>query len=488
MGRHPDVNDRGFALLAVLMLVCILSLLGMTSLQLATQEMTGTRALQEEHTAHHAAEAAVGMVMEWFHDPAAALQGPEARLLSKQLVDGYGQPAFVDAHGVSQFRGTADRPDILFDASIPQHDQLLNDAATGWFRSLQGMARILKLQVYGPVRPGLLCTVEVVAAAGQRGHIKKTVAVEFGTYSIPPLRAAIQTAGIGASLPPASSSSILVHWGDLKSGGNVRLISQQDVPEKTSQASVSGQPYGEMSYPQDRWFDMWVGGEVIFDRPQSWETQTLPGNLHVNQNPMPGLKMDQWQYETLKRMAIQFGSYYGLDRDGRLHPGGVIHPGEGVAADEVLSARGVGDHHGLVFIDTLDQQPPRIDNLGTLKLNGEYLEGMFVMNAHVIWNPTSSTKFVPALSPPPEEQQSMGLRIPVQLSAINLRGVLYTAGDLVYCGRPRVYGGIMTEGALSSCTDQHALLEVWYDHDLGEGLHRGVPIVYVAPGTWHAKL
>ena len=44
----------------------------MTSFQLATQEMTGTRALQEEHTAHHAAEAAVEMVMEWFHDPAAA--------------------------------------------------------------------------------------------------------------------------------------------------------------------------------------------------------------------------------------------------------------------------------------------------------------------------------------------------------------------------------------------------------------------------------
>ena len=469
------------------MLVCIYSSRNDIG-TLAAQEMIGTRALQEEHTAHHAAEAALEMVMEWFHDPAASLQGPEARLLSKQLINGYGQPAFVDEHGVSQFRGTADRPDILFDARIPQHDQLLNDAATGLFRSLRGMARILKLQVYGPVRPGLLCTVEVVAAAGRGGHIKKTVSVEFGTYSIPPLRAAIQTASIGASPPPAGSSSILVHWGDFKSGGNVRLTSQEDVPEKTSQASVSGQPYGEMSHPQDRWFDMWTGGEVTFERPRSSGVPTLPGNIHMSQEPLPGLRMDRWQYETLKRMAIQFGSYYGLDRDGRLHPGGVIHPGEGLAADEALYAREVGDHHGLVFIDTLDQQPPQIDNLGTLTLNGEYLEGMFVINAHVIWNPTSSTKFVPALSPPPEEQQSMGLRIPVQLSAINLRGVLYTAGNLVYCGRPRVFGGIMAEGSVSSCTNKSALLEVWYDHDLGEGLHRGVPVVYMAPGTWHAKL
>jgi hypothetical protein len=482
------VNDRGFALLAALMLVAILSLLGMTSLQLATQEMTGTRALQEEHTAHHAAEAAVGMVMEWFHDPAVAPQSSEVRLFSKQLIDKYGQPAFVDAHGGSQFRGTVDKPDILFDARIPQHDLLLNDTGTGLFRSLRGMARILKLQVYGPARPGLICTVEVVAAAGQGGHIKKTVSVEFGAYSIPPLKAAIQTAGISSSPPSASSLSMLVHWGDFKTGGNVRLISQKELPEKTPQAAVSGQPYGEMSHPQDRWFDMLVGGNVIFDRPQSTGLQTLPENLHVGQSPIPGLKMDQWQYETLKRMAIQFGSYYGLDRDGRLHPGGIIHPGEGVTADEALGARRVGDHHGLVFIDTLDQQPPRLDNLGTLIVDSEYLEGMFVMNAHVIWNPTLSTKFVPALSPPPEEQQSMGLRIPVQLSAVNLRGVLYTAGNLVYCGRPRVFGGIMTEGMLSSCTDQHALLEVWYDHDLGQGLHRGIPLVYVAPGTWHAKL
>jgi hypothetical protein len=27
-------------------------------------------------------------------------------------------------------------------------------------------------------------------------------------------------------------------------------------------------------------------------------------------------------------------------------------------------------------------------------------------------------------------------------------------------------------------------LEVWYDTDIGEGLYRGVPVVYKAPGTW----
>ena len=64
-------------------------------------------------------------------------------------------------------------------------------------------------------------------------------------------------------------------------GGNVRLTSQEDVPEKTSQASVSGQPYGEMSHPQDRWFDMWDGGEVTFERPRSSGVQTLPEETSI---------------------------------------------------------------------------------------------------------------------------------------------------------------------------------------------------------------
>ena len=51
MGTHSAVNDSGFALLTVLMWVCNIPILGMTSVQLATQEMIGTRALQEEHTA-----------------------------------------------------------------------------------------------------------------------------------------------------------------------------------------------------------------------------------------------------------------------------------------------------------------------------------------------------------------------------------------------------------------------------------------------------
>jgi hypothetical protein len=30
-------------------------------------------------------------------------------------------------------------------------------------------------------------------------------------------------------------------------------------------------------------------------------------------------------------------------------------------------------------------------------------------------------------------------------------------------------------------------LEVWYNHDVGQALYEGLPVVYRAPGTWTMK-
>ena len=52
MVRH---DERGMALLAVLMVVFLLTLLGMTSMQLAGQEMVNPSAIQEGRLSHNAA-------------------------------------------------------------------------------------------------------------------------------------------------------------------------------------------------------------------------------------------------------------------------------------------------------------------------------------------------------------------------------------------------------------------------------------------------
>ena len=89
---------------------------------------------------------------------------------------------------------------------------ILNDPQTGWFKS-PGLAKILKLRVYGATRPGLLCTVEVTAGAGQASRVTKTVSVEFGAYAVPALHAPLQSGAVGHQPVEANPGVVSAHWG-----------------------------------------------------------------------------------------------------------------------------------------------------------------------------------------------------------------------------------------------------------------------------------
>ncbi len=484
--HHAERTEQGIALLVAMMILFLLSVAGLASMNVATLEVRSVQSAQDEKVSEHLAEAASEAVVEWFHHSAAVPAEAGEAFFTRRLQSADGAPSFFDARGVSQFTGSAASPDLLFDAANPHHDQLLNNPTTGMFHSLRGLGRMLKLKVYGPVYPGSLCTVEVTAATGRASAIATTLSMELGTYAIPPLRAAVQAGGLGNGLLPETMPSVWAHWGDVKVKGDLHLKKLQDFPVKTGLAQVNGQSYADMSHLEDRWLDFWVGASALFAEPMSGPV--VPSNLHVKQDPSPGLKMDHWDYTTLKKAALRFGSYYAMDREGLLYPGGVVRAGQGVSADQIFESATVGDHHGLVFIDTLDQQLPQADNLGTLRLDTDYVEGLLVINAHVVWKPKGAGKSVPALSPPPEGQSALGLRVPVQLSGIHLHGVLYAVGHVTVEGKLRVHGSLVTEGYLVSGSSQGDRLEVWYDHDLSSGLLRGVPLVYPAPGTRRVKL
>jgi hypothetical protein len=66
--------------------------------------------------------------------------------------------------------------------------------------------------------------------------------------------------------------------------------------------------------------------------------------------------------------------------------------------------------------------------------------------------------------------------------------VLYVAGDLRYAGHLKVFGGVVTQGAILDGMNGSGILEVWYNHDLREGLVQGMPVVFVAPGSWKVKI
>jgi len=479
--------DKGHVLLVALMLIVLLGITGMTSLYLAGQDGLGVSAMKEDNIAQQLADGAADVVMSWFHDPSVTPTAIAGLFMKRQGEPSSG-PSFFDVAGRSQFVGTADNPDILLDAANQADNQVLNDSLNGLSSARGGLGQILKLKVYGPLQPGLLSTVEVTATTVDFRPVTRTVQLQLGAVSIPAVRAAVQVGQTLGSMQPGGESPVMVHWGDQRVLGDLTVQRVEDLVLKSTAASVTGQSYDQMLSAQDRWTEYWIGGtvSVISSPPGQGANPSLPENVHLHQHPTPGVRLDQWDYDSLKKIALRWGTYYRLDRTGQLHPLGALDSDQGIRPADALESHAIGDHRGLVFIDTVDGQPPRVDNMGTLVLDTDYFEGLLVVQGHMTLSPRATGKSLPVLSPSSLGTQSLGARVPVQLSGIHVNGLLYAAGAIRIERTARLYGAMVTGQSVTSI-GAGTITEVWYNADMAQGLFRGLPVVYRAPGTWLAK-
>jgi hypothetical protein len=480
-------QQEGYVLLAALMLVVLLTMAGLTALFVTGQDAPGVSAMKENNVAQQLADASADLVMSWFHDPAAAPPAV-AGLLTKRQGDLASGPSFFDAVGRSQFTGTLDRPDLWLDASRPADDQTLNHATSGSIGSLRSLGRILSVKLYGPLQPGLLGTLEVTSSTADRRAVARTVQLQLGTVSIPPIRAAVQVGQALGNLQRDGESPVLAHWGDHRVLGDLVVKRVDDVVVQNETASVTGHRYDQMLHAEDRWAEYWIGGAIMVTSPPPGQgaNPPMPQNVHVHQQPVPGVRLDRWDYDSIKKTAVHWGTYYRLDSLGQLHPLGSAESDQGLTASEALESQVVGDHRGLVFIDTIDGEAPRADNMGTLLLDTDYVESLLVVQGHVVLKPRAAGKSVSVLSPPPPGTQSLGTRVPVQLSGVHLNGLLVAAGRIRIERPLHIYGALITGDSIMG-TGPGMVAEVWYNADLAQGLFRGVPVVFRAPGTWLAK-
>lgn len=486
---HFNINDRqqGIALLGAMIVALILSLLGATLLNLAGQETVSAGLAGQAVVAQQLADAAGELVVAWFHNPEATAGASQlSPLYEKRNRDKDGAPSFFDASGGSQFVGTAEQPDVRLQAGNPSDNRLLNDPETGMFRTLTHLGQVEELKIYAPSKPGLLCTIDATVSTNTNHPVRQSILMQLGALELPPLRAAVQVGQQLGRFQPGSESPVSAHWGDLKVGGDLVLTQTDEMPLRSALAPVTGQTYDEMAQPEDRWMEAWIGGTVQVTQLSAGQIPSFPSNLHMAQNPIPGVRLDQWPYEHIKRVAKRFGRYFAIDREGLLYPRGVVEPGRGISPDSVFRSEGSGDQLGLIFIDTLDQMAPRPDNLGVVKLQAPYFEGMAVVQGHVVLAPSGSGQSIRVLSPPPTDQGKEVARMPVQLTGMHFNGVLHASGDITVAGRVRLYGAVTSGGTIASASSG-SRLEVWYDHDLSRGFYRGLPVVYRAPGTWMAR-
>ena len=479
-------HQQGIALLGAMVLVLILSLLGATILNLAWQEAISANVGREAVVAQQLADAAGEVVVSWFHSPQPnSASSGFASALAKKSRDAEGTLSFFDHTGRSQFVGTSSQPDVHLDGGIVSDDRVLNDPQAGLFRALRHLGRIEELKVYAPSTPGLLCTVEARVATYTNPPFRQSVLMQLGAVDLPPLRAAVQVSQNLGSLQLGGEAPLSAHWGDFTVGGDLVVGLAEELPIRSTLAPVTGLGYDDTLLREDRWMDAWVGGEVRITRLPTGEQPALPHNIHPRQNPTPGVRLDRWNYDYTKSIAKRHGSYFAIDRDGFLYPDGVVQPGHGLSPDAAFQLKSPGDHHGLIFIDTLDQTAPRTDNLGTLRLHTAYWEGHLVVQGHVVIAPIGSGQPVSALSPPDTEQPGDQSRTPIRLSRVHFNGVLSAAGNITVAGNTRVYGAVVAGGTTVSSSG--GTLEVWFDYDLAQGLYRGVPLVYRAPGAWVAQ-
>ena len=484
MARMHKIEDsHGHVLLAALMVIIMLVLMSMTLLHLTGQDAPGISAMREQTQALHMAEGAADLVISWFHEPSAA---PEslAGLLMKRQEAGDG-PSFFDAMGRSQFMGSPERPDILLDASNESDARILNGSASGFTGALSDLGRLDRLKIYAPSQPGLLGTVEVTASTAGRRPLPGTIRLQLGALNIPAIGAAVQTGqGLGP-VAPGGASTIMTHWGDIRVTGDMVVNHDHDLVVKSGSAPVTGQSYETLRILEDRWVDYWIGGNVSLLSP-SGSGGGFSANVHIHQQPSPGVRFDRWDYDLLKKTAQRHGTYYRLGRDGRLHHLGASEPDPGLSPAEVLTTSAVGQSHGLLFIDTWDGEAPTQENLGTLVIDTDYLEALLVVQGHVVVKPSGAGRTLTVLSPPPEGSSSLSGRIPVTLSGIHLNGLLYAAGTITIERETRIYGAIVAAGTVAT-GGATPLLEVWYNSDFSKGLFRGLPVVYRAPATWQVK-
>jgi len=473
------LSEEGHVLLGALFVILMLVLLSVTLLHLAGQEAPGISAMREQTQAQHLAEAAADLVVSWFHEPSTAPGALSGMLMKRQ--DAGDGPAFFDVAGRSQFSGTPERPDVLLDASNDGDAGLLNGPPSGFSGGLTDLGRFERLKIFGPIQPGLLGTVEVTASTKGRRPLGSTVRIQLGALNIPAIRAAVQT-GQGLGAAGAGSSTVLPHWGDVRVMGDMVVNHSNDLVVKSTNASVTGLSYITLKMLTDRWVDYWVGGNVVLLSPDNGSV-SIPPNVAAHQQPVPGLRLDRWDYDLLKKTAQRFGTYYRPDRGGRLHPLGAPESDPGLSPADVVTSSSVGQAHGLVFIDTLDGEAPGADNLGTVTLDIDYVEALLVIQGHVALKPTGVGRSFSALSPPPEGSSAMSSQIPVTLSGIHLNGLLYAAGTISVERETRIYGALWAAGTVTA----GSLLEVWYNADFGKGFFRGLPVVYWAPSTWQVK-
>ena len=466
-------------------LLFLITMFGLSTIRWSVDELKIAANQKGTIQARYIAETGVALMLQWFQKPGSF---PEIGLfpegypeegrdvfLSRREITAYDAPVFFDSIGESQYKGSADEPDFIYESETA-NPELVGD-------SVSRIGRLSNLKIYGPTAAEAFSTVE--ATGTTHGGMSHAVRVGMAQSPLPPVVAAIQIGLEGSRETP-----ILVHWGNIRVRGNADLGDLLEaVPRKNPNSPVNGRPYSLVDR-QDPWIDIVVGNSIINPSTSACEGCTEPflsdgyDNLHqLLSGTDTDFDLDRWDYERLKSFAKHWGVYFASDSEGKLYRyrDGAIDWGNQMEPLEALTSEIDPDNRPFIFIDTVDQNPPDQTNLATLEVPIDYLKGIVIAEAHVILRENGPGRRIRVRSPSPEGDEYGLNRQDVVLFNIHFDGILSVAGRLTIEGQPKIFGALIARQGFSGSGQP----EVWYDADLATGYYPGLPTVIPLKGSWY---
>jgi hypothetical protein len=261
-----------------------------------------------------------------------------------------------------------------------------------------------------------------------------------------------------------------IHWGEAWSKNTFDMLNNSQM-DYINSGDSDYDPWavyrseGTIDFPAN-W--QWGVGQDLFD-PSATQPGLPPASggyadaFHQN---VPAGVLD-WpdfagEYQTFKDMALANGRYYSTDASGNIYVDGIEDAAHEVDFyDEFAVADPDSSAFDLVFIDTIDGNPPAADgsNLTTITVggNGDGLKGIFYINANFDANGVGAPPAVTGVDPN---------GIAESLSKIFLNGVLYAAGTVEMGGNAGVYGTVVAERGFAG----GGTPDIYYNSELANGI------------------
>ena len=461
-------SQHGAILVIALVTLAVLSVLGGVALRVASDQVRQASQAEREEVALQLADAGIERILAWFAEPS-RYSGPSGAVLAgpctipldasdwfrKRCVGRNSVSSFTTTDHRAQFVGRSDSPDMSLTWDVP----LNTWPAPPFGRGI--LANAVQIQLWGPSSADGIATVLSRGTVGSETAAMRAELIE-GPWS--GLVGAIYAGQAGPGPFP-----VRVHWGDVFVDGPIDLNPVWDyLPRHDPDAPLSASPYSAES-GSDRWFDLNSAGPILAPvTPVDGHFEAPYGHLHpYTRGSRPGV----WAYEALKGYAKQYGRYFTTRGTGLVYPDGK-DPG---LTPSLLFATESGNGRELLFIDTLDRQAPRSDNLERLHVTFYGSESDAYLGAHVVVSAGTGRSVTVDALPEKTPAPPGGLVLP----PIHYKGVLLVAGEIETESRVNVFGAI---AAGQGFRDQGGL-EIWYDVQLSQGYRKSFAPVLVKPGS-----